>query len=55
MESMEFYENYITLFCLEKKLTFWEYNINSEPCIAYYQSVWINYKYKQHYIVYYII
>ncbi len=27
MKSLEFYENYITLFCLEKKQTFWQYYI----------------------------
>ncbi len=43
MKSLEFYENYITLFCLEKKL-FYNGNINSEPCMAYCitQSGWNN-------------
>ncbi len=34
MKSLEIYENYITLFCMEKK-TFWQYYIDSEPCMAY--------------------
>ncbi len=36
MKSLEFYENYITLFWLEKRQTFWQYYINSKPCMAYY-------------------
>ncbi len=36
MKSLEFYENYITLFCLKKKTQFLQYHINSEPCVAYY-------------------
>ncbi len=35
MKSLEFYKNYITLFCLEK-INFLKYYINSESCIAYY-------------------
>ncbi len=38
MIGLEFYENYITLFCLEIKKTFWKYYINSEPCMAYFQK-----------------
>jgi len=37
MKSLEFYENYITLFCLKKKL--FDYYINSELCMTYYQKV----------------
>jgi hypothetical protein len=41
MKNMEFYENYITLVCLEKQ-TFWQYHINLEPwCMAYYPK-WLN-------------
>jgi hypothetical protein len=48
LKSLEFYENYITLFCLKKK-TFWQYYINSEPCMAWHitQSGWNNYLVKQ--------
>ncbi len=42
MKSLEFNENYIPLFCLEKK-TFWQYYINSEPSMEYYPSGWNNY------------
>jgi hypothetical protein len=38
MKSLEFYENYIALFCLEKNKLF-DCNINSEPCTAYYQKM----------------
>ena len=38
MTSLEFNENYITLFCLEKKQTFWQYYSNSEPCMEYNQK-----------------
>jgi hypothetical protein len=34
MKSLEFYENYITLFW--RKKTFWQYHINKEPCMASY-------------------
>jgi hypothetical protein len=37
MKSLEFYEYYITLFCLEKKQCY----SNFEPCMAYDQS-WLN-------------
>jgi hypothetical protein len=37
MKSLEIYENYITLFCLEK-INFKKYYMNSEPCMAYSQS-----------------
>ncbi len=36
-KSLEIYEYYITLFCLEK-INFLKYYINSEPCMAYSQS-----------------
>jgi hypothetical protein len=35
MKSLEIYENFINLFCLEKK-TFLQYYTNSEPFMAYY-------------------
>ncbi len=34
MKSLEFYKDYITLFCLKK-----QYHIISEPCRAYYLKV----------------
>jgi hypothetical protein len=40
IKSLEIYEKYITLFCLEKKQTFSQYYIISEPCMAYY-SKWL--------------
>jgi hypothetical protein len=43
MKSLEIYENYITLFCLENILFYNTYYINSEPCMAYSQSDWNNY------------
>jgi hypothetical protein len=36
MKNLEIYENYIALSCLERKITFWQDYINSEPCMAYY-------------------
>ncbi len=41
MKNQEIYENYITLFWVEKKQTFWQYYINPEPCMAYYPK-WLN-------------
>ncbi len=42
MKSLEFYETYITLFCLEKK-TFWDIILTQNHAGQIPQSGWNNY------------